>query len=77
MPECDVCGNEYPHTMTIEIGSGADATVGIFDSFECAISALAPRCAHCARQLGVTDVADRSETTNSAFWNQTAPAGGE
>lgn len=47
MPECDVCGNEYPNTMTIEIGVGADATVGIYDSFECAINALAPRCAHC------------------------------
>lgn len=47
MPQCDVCGNDHPHTMTIEIGSGPYAKRGVFDSFECAIRAVAPRCAHC------------------------------
>ena len=44
MAKCDVCGNEYDKAMTIEApGRGS----GTFDSFECAIHALAPECAHC------------------------------
>ena len=41
---CEVCGNVYDKTFTI-IASGVDH---IFDSFECAIEALAPRCGHCS-----------------------------
>lgn len=44
MPTCDTCGNEYDRTMTIEVAGGGRGT---FDSFECAIHALAPTCAHC------------------------------
>jgi hypothetical protein len=40
---CEVCGNEYERSMQITIG-GATHT---FDSFECAIHALAPVCEHC------------------------------
>ena len=43
MPVCDVCGNEYDKTF--EITRGGETRV--FDSFECAIHALAPRCGHC------------------------------
>ena len=43
MPKCDVCGNEYDKTFQI---TQAGMT-GTFDSFECAIHATAPRCAHC------------------------------
>jgi hypothetical protein len=43
MARCDVCGNEYDRTMQITRGG----TTGTFDSFECAIHALAPRCGHC------------------------------
>jgi hypothetical protein len=44
MATCDVCGNDYDKAMTIEApGRGS----GTFDSFECAIHALAPTCAHC------------------------------
>ncbi len=43
MATCEVCGNDYDKTMEITLG---DAT-HVFDSFECAIHALAPRCAHC------------------------------
>jgi hypothetical protein len=44
MATCDVCGNDYDKAMTIEApGRGS----GTFDSFECAIHALAPQCAHC------------------------------
>jgi Rieske Fe-S protein len=43
MGVCDVCGNEYD--KTIEIRRGDETHV--FDSFECAIHALAPTCEHC------------------------------
>jgi len=44
MANCEVCGNEYDKAFTIET---ADAKTHVFDSFECAIHALAPTCAHC------------------------------
>jgi hypothetical protein len=40
---CEVCGNEYDKAFHVV----TDGTTHVFDSFECAISALAPRCAHC------------------------------
>jgi hypothetical protein len=43
MLKCEVCGNNYDKTFTV-IMSGRQHT---FDSFECAIQALAPQCAHC------------------------------
>lgn len=43
MARCDVCGNDYDKALRIEAAGGA----GTFDCFECAIHALAPRCAHC------------------------------
>ena len=43
MAICDVCGNDYDKAMVIEGPLGS----GTFDSFECAIHALAPQCAHC------------------------------
>lgn len=43
MARCDVCGNDYAHSFTVEQGGRS----GTFDSFECAIQAFAPRCAHC------------------------------
>ena len=43
MGKCDVCGNEYDKTFQITSAGGS----GTFDSFECAIHALAPACAHC------------------------------
>lgn len=43
MARCDVCGNEYDRTFTVQQGEHS----GTFDSFECAIHAMAPRCAHC------------------------------
>src|SRR5688500_9114545 len=43
MAQCEVCGNEYDKTFqVIQFGK-----THIFDSFECAIHALAPVCAHC------------------------------
>ena len=43
MAKCDVCGNEYDKSF--EVSQGGETHV--FDSFECAIQALAPSCAHC------------------------------
>jgi Rieske Fe-S protein len=48
MATCDVCGNEYDKALTIDApGRGS----GTFDSFECAIHALAPQCAHCGCRI--------------------------
>ena len=43
MAQCEVCGNEYEKTFEVLIGGQRH----VFDSFECAIHALAPACAHC------------------------------
>jgi len=43
MARCDVCGNDYDKTFEVVQGERR----GTFDSFECAIHAMAPRCAHC------------------------------
>jgi hypothetical protein len=74
---CEVCGNEYDKAFTVKM---SDGEAHAFDSFECAIHLLAPRCehcgcrvighgveadgsiyccAHCAHQVGVTELADR------------------
>jgi hypothetical protein len=76
MAQCEVCGNDYDKAMEITV-AGATHT---FDSFECAIHAIAPRCehcgctvighgveagghfyccAHCAREEGHPELADR------------------
>ena len=43
MTRCETCGNDYDKTFTIV----KDGTEHVFDSFECAVQALAPRCVHC------------------------------
>ncbi|HEY8147995.1 MAG TPA: hypothetical protein VIK51_03630 [Vicinamibacteria bacterium] len=43
MARCSVCGNDYDKAFSVTLG-GQTRT---FDSFECAIHALAPTCAHC------------------------------
>jgi len=43
MALCEVCGNDYDKSFTVSL-QGEDH---IFDSFECAIHALAPQCSHC------------------------------
>ena len=43
MAKCEVCGNDYDKAFEIT-SAGARHT---FDSFECAIHALAPSCEHC------------------------------
>jgi hypothetical protein len=43
MGVCEVCGNDYDKTMQVMVGGDTH----VFDSFECAIHALAPTCSHC------------------------------
>jgi hypothetical protein len=43
MATCEVCGNDYDKALEITL-EGQSHT---FDSFECAIHRLAPRCEHC------------------------------
>lgn len=47
MAQCEVCGNEYDKAFEIRL-AGQSHT---FDSFECAIHALAPTCAHCGCKI--------------------------
>ena len=77
MAKCDVCGNDYDKSFEI-IKGGESRT---FDCFECAIHAMAPRCAHCgckiighgmevgahcAQQHTVSNLKDRVDTEESA-----------
>lgn len=43
MAKCDVCGNDYDKAFKVDGPRGR----GTFDSFECAIHKLAPKCEHC------------------------------
>jgi hypothetical protein len=47
METCEVCGNEYDKPLVISVGGESHT----FDSFECAIHALAPSCAHCGCRI--------------------------
>jgi hypothetical protein len=44
MAQCEVCGNEYDKVFEVRMPGGGSHT---FDSFECAIHALAPSCEYC------------------------------
>lgn len=44
---CEVCGNEYDKAFEVKVSGETH----IFDSFECAIQALAPTCAHCGCRI--------------------------
>jgi nitrite reductase/ring-hydroxylating ferredoxin subunit len=49
MARCEVCGNDYDKAFEVRL----DGRSHQFDSFECAIHALAPSCEHCGcRVLG-------------------------
>lgn len=43
MGVCATCGNEYDDTITVTRGGETLE----FDSFECAIQRMAPRCSNC------------------------------
>jgi hypothetical protein len=43
MARCEVCGNDYDKSFEVVMAGQSHQ----FDSFECAIHALAPHCTHC------------------------------
>lgn len=47
MATCEVCGNEYDKALEVT----RDGKSHVFDSFECAIHALAPSCDHCGCRI--------------------------
>jgi hypothetical protein len=47
MARCEVCGNEYDKALEVS----QDGETHVFDSFECAIHALAPTCGHCGVRI--------------------------
>ena len=44
---CETCGNDYDKAFQVTMAG----TTHTFDSFECAIHALAPTCAHCGIRI--------------------------
>ena len=47
MGRCDVCNNEYDKPLETR----QKGRTGTFDSFECAIQAMAPTCGHCGCRI--------------------------
>jgi hypothetical protein len=47
MAICEVCGNEYDKAFEVTYAG----TKHTFDSFECAVHALAPVCTHCGCRI--------------------------
>lgn len=47
MARCEVCGNDYDKAFEV-VMQGKSHT---FDSFECAVHALAPKCEHCGCRI--------------------------
>lgn len=45
--KCENCGNMYDKPLKIM----TDEETRYFDSFECAINIMAPRCAHCETRI--------------------------
>jgi hypothetical protein len=47
MAVCEVCGNDYDKSFEVTLAGETH----VFDSFECAIHALAPTCEHCSCRI--------------------------
>jgi hypothetical protein len=47
MAVCETCGNDYDKAFQVVIANVSHT----FDSFECAIQALAPTCHHCGCRI--------------------------
>jgi hypothetical protein len=45
--QCEVCGNVYDKAFEVVMHGESH----VFDSFECAIHALAPECVHCDNRI--------------------------
>jgi hypothetical protein len=57
---CEVCGNDYDKAFQVT----TDGQEHMFDSFECAIHALAPASAHC----GCKVIGHGVEDDGTIFW---------
>jgi len=44
---CELCGNDHGQCFEVRLGGERH----VFDSFECAMRAFAPRCGHCGCEL--------------------------
>ncbi len=60
MATCEVCGNTYDKSFEVIMGGERH----VFDSFECAIHVLAPRCAH----FGCTIIGHGMEVGDGKFY---------
>lgn len=69
---CETCGNNYEKTFQVSLGSETH----VFDSFECAISALAPTCAHCRCRILGHGVEDKKSQTIYCCGHCARQAGG-
>ena len=69
MATCDLCGNDYDKAFTVTLGG----TTHTFDSFECAIHMLAPRCEHCECRSSV--MGSRPAASTSAACTAPSHAG--
>ncbi len=47
MAKCEVCGNDYDKAFQVLTAGGSHT----FDSFECAVNALAPVCDRCGCKI--------------------------
>ena len=47
MARCETCGNDYDKAFKVVLGDVSYT----FDSFECAVQALAPTCSHCGCRI--------------------------
>lgn len=47
MATCELCGNTYDKSFEVVMAGESH----VFDSFECAIQALAPKCKHCGCRI--------------------------
>lgn len=47
MATCETCGNDYDKAFQVTMNGKAHT----YDSFECAIQALAPTCNHCGVRI--------------------------
>ena len=52
MAQCEVCGNDYEKSFEVIMAGRKH----VFDSFECASHALAPKCANCGCRVIGHDV---------------------
>jgi hypothetical protein len=61
MARCEMCGNDYDKSFTVTMAGTSEART--FDSFECAVHALAPTCPHCDAASWVTGWSPTARST--------------